>query len=643
MDDWKELKKIAGSLSSNLEYKQAAERYVTALHSLVENNLSGCDNDDPGDDHSLGLKTESAKICSNISFMYFKVWELDGSENSICYAVEYAQKATKFDPTWVKGHYWLSRAYYSRNENDNAIDAMLKFMFYAKGKYVELAKPYLKELKFYTINKVIQSSPSWNLLRFPDNVYVIDPDGAGHFTSLYQLIAQYGNSIAKASILVRPGIYVGTYLLESSEIDIVGDCNVELDPVFNAITEDPPVVFKNVKSPIFLEEAATSQSIQFGNKTIHTNTFSFNKSEIHMKRVTVEELIIHHPIHAVGSKDTNVNINQCSVKSNFSASISTGDNCILSISASIFNDVFGAVLVAGRNTTASLKNCIINNTVGCGVEATDDAKLVDLDSCKISNTKKQGLFVYNSARRAKVTNCLFELNNIEKSVHEGAIQLRDCKAKIADTVIKKQNGGGIVFENGSGKFLKLTIMNCFTAILVQAGVSIKECNVSHCVHGIRICEVISDSVVLESNLITECESDVVRYPKSPWPIVKGESKHRIEEVDLNDSIIGSFCKAQKKARSKNASKRSNIGPVGDVLGINEKESNPFLTPTFNLTCEQCGLSGAQVDGKLQKCGSCKIAVYCSKNCQKKSWKTHKQMCEFYRRADRAYKDEQHKK
>ena len=128
MDDWKELKKIAGSLSSNLEYKQAAERYLTALHSLVENNLSGCDNDDPGDDHSLGLKTESAKICSNISFMYFKVWELDGSENSICYAVEYAQKATKFDPTWVKGHYWLSRAYYSRNENDNAIDAMLKFM-----------------------------------------------------------------------------------------------------------------------------------------------------------------------------------------------------------------------------------------------------------------------------------------------------------------------------------------------------------------------------------------------------------------------------------------------------------------------------------------------------------------------------------
>ena len=88
---------------------------------------------------------------------------------------------------------------------------MLKYMSYAKGKDIKLAKAHLKELKFYTVDKVIQSSPSWNLLRFPDNVYVIDSDGAGHFTSLDQLIAKHGNSIAKASILVRPGVYIGTY------------------------------------------------------------------------------------------------------------------------------------------------------------------------------------------------------------------------------------------------------------------------------------------------------------------------------------------------------------------------------------------------------------------------------------------------
>ena len=310
--------------------------------------------------------------------------------------------------------------------------------------------------------------------------------------------------------------------------------------------------------------------------------------------------------------------------------------------SSIFIDVFGAVLVAGKNSTASLKHCIISNTEGIGVEAKDNAKLVELDSCKISNTKRQGLFVYNSAKKAKVTNCLFELNNIGKSINDVAIQLRNCKAKIADTVIKKQTGGGIVIENGSGKFLKLTIMNCFTAILVQAGVSIEACSVSHCKTGIVICKVISDSVVLESNLITECVNEVVRHPNSPRPIVKGESKHKIKEVDLSNIMLGTFCKAYKKAASTNASKGINIGPVGDVLGINE-ERNPFFTPTSNLTCEDCGLSEAQIDAKLKKCGRCKIAVYCSKNCQQKSWKTHKQMCESYLKGDRAYKDEQHKK
>ena len=92
--------------------------------------------------------------------MYFKVWETDNSEDSICHSVEYAKKATHYDPTWLKGYLRLSKAYYRQNKNDGAIDVMMKFMSYAKEKDIKLAKPFLKELKFYTINKVIQSSPS---------------------------------------------------------------------------------------------------------------------------------------------------------------------------------------------------------------------------------------------------------------------------------------------------------------------------------------------------------------------------------------------------------------------------------------------------------------------------------------------------
>ena len=636
-DDWKELKKIADNLFKNLEYKQAAEKYVTALQNLVKNN-SEFKNEDPHDDHLLVLKTEAAKICSNISFMYFKVWETDHSENSICYSVEYAKKATHYDPTWLKGYLRLSKSYYNRDENDNAIDVMLKFMSYAKEKDIKLAKPYLRDLKFYTIDKVIQSSPSWNLLNFPGNVYVIDPDGAGHFTSLDQLIAKCGNSISEASILLRPGIYIGTYSLENSKIDIVGDCSVVLDPAFNAIKEDPPVIFKNVAFPMPTHKTYGKPS--FGN-LFQLPTFLFYESEIQMKRVTVEDLITIQPIHAVAGADSNIDINQCSLRSMCSASVSTGENSKLSINASIFVDVFGAVIVAGKNTTASLKDCIIDNTVGIGVEVRDNAKSIKLDSCKISNTKRQGLVVCNSAKRAKVIKCLFEVNNIESTINEGAIQLKNCRAKIEDTVIKKQKAAGIVVENGSGKFLNLTIMNCFTAILVQTGVLIKECNISCCITGISICEVISDPVVLEFNSITKCLNEVVRHRKSPLSIVESKSNHQILEFNPSDAMERSFIKDIRKSRKKNASKRFNIGQSGNLLGVNEKKSNLLVSQTPDLPCECCGYIEAQIGHKLKVCARCKIAVYCSKSCQEKAWKTHKQMCESYKTADRGYKEKKH--
>ena len=160
MDNWKELKKIAGNLFTNQEYKQAAEKYIIALQDLVQNNFSKFENVNPHSDDQFGLKTEAAKICSNISLMYLKLWETNVSENSICCSVDYGRKATQYDPTWLKGYLRLSKAYHSRNESDNAIDVMLNFMSCAKEKDIELAKPYLKELKFYTIPKVIQYSPS---------------------------------------------------------------------------------------------------------------------------------------------------------------------------------------------------------------------------------------------------------------------------------------------------------------------------------------------------------------------------------------------------------------------------------------------------------------------------------------------------
>ena len=567
--------------------------------------------------------------------MYFKLWETNKSQDLIGLSVKYAKKAIEFDPAWFKGYLRLSKAYYSRKENGNAIETMMKCMSFAKDKDVELVKPHLKELKFYTHEKVIQSSPSWSLLNFPDNVYVIDPDGAGHFTNLYELAVKYKNSVTKASILVRPGVYIGTHFFYDSNIDIVGECNIEIDPNHGAVTRDPPAIFRNIGSSISGQKCCIYEG-ESGVPILETRTFSLKRSEVRMKRLTVEECVILHGIPAVYGVSSNIDIDQCSVRSKCSVSVATGHGVKLTVTASIFVDVYGAVMVAGRNTSGTLKNCLINSAVGIGVEVRDQAKSVKLDSCTITNTKQQGLVVYNDAKKANVLGCVFEANNIEKTINEGAIQLKSCMVKIQDTVIKNQKGSGIVIEDGNGEFFKLTVDKCFSGILVQAGVLIKECSISGCKFGINICEIISDPVVLESNAITECFYDVGRHPKSPIPLVTGQVNHRIEEIYMNDVMVGRNLKHRRKPRSKKYPKGLNIGPLGDVLGTNEKQEDPFLTATSRLSCRHCGYTEAQVFRKLKKCGKCKMAVYCSESCQKKAWKTHKPMCESNRRANSAY-------
>ncbi|KAJ0401195.1 hypothetical protein P43SY_007614 [Pythium insidiosum] len=51
-------------------------------------------------------------------------------------------------------------------------------------------------------------------------------------------------------------------------------------------------------------------------------------------------------------------------------------------------------------------------------------------------------------------------------------------------------------------------------------------------------------------------------------------------------------------------------------------------------CDQCGtmqrFSAENPEGKLMKCGGCKSTQYCSRQCQKKAWKTHKTECKRLR-------------
>lgn len=51
-------------------------------------------------------------------------------------------------------------------------------------------------------------------------------------------------------------------------------------------------------------------------------------------------------------------------------------------------------------------------------------------------------------------------------------------------------------------------------------------------------------------------------------------------------------------------------------------------------CAQCGVAQKftpdNPEGKLMKCGGCRVTEYCSRECQKKAWKTHKVACKEIR-------------
>ncbi|KAI9056924.1 hypothetical protein FKP32DRAFT_1598804 [Trametes sanguinea] len=56
------------------------------------------------------------------------------------------------------------------------------------------------------------------------------------------------------------------------------------------------------------------------------------------------------------------------------------------------------------------------------------------------------------------------------------------------------------------------------------------------------------------------------------------------------------------------------------------DESPVTHLTHKLQCSHCGKMEQHIKGKLKRCAGCTIARYCSRECQKNAWPTHKEFC-----------------
>ena len=140
-------------------------------------------------------------------------------------AEEYARTSIEYDSTWAKGHLRLAQVLRYTSTED-AVDAMIKFMKIAKKgeRDSAAAKEARVNIKYYTHRKVMMLSPSWHMVKHPNNCYSVDPEGAGHYQDLRQI---YANSAVlhqwatlPFSYLIRPGMYCCNFPIAGAKVHI---------------------------------------------------------------------------------------------------------------------------------------------------------------------------------------------------------------------------------------------------------------------------------------------------------------------------------------------------------------------------------------------------------------------------------------
>ena len=293
----------------------------------------------------------------------------------------------------------------------------------------------------------------------------------------------------------------------------------------------------------------------------------------------------------------------------------------------VFDRCGGGGTLSAQGGKMTIKNSIICNMRQMGIEARVGG-FVYAANCQIYDNQFHGVAV-GPKGTAQVKKCMIWHNKREGIWCGGILEKEDselpCSSNpeggstclIHDNLIFQNGMSGISLDGGSYDVSGNRIFdNWLWGMMVKSRSSTNICNndiFENKCGGIRIGENYSAMVVLDGNSVRDHTGPAVH-------IVKSSKVNRSRESNVYVEMEATGMPDESLIFS--------IPPFISTRNLFEKNNRGQQHPRHMADIVEACCFCSGYSNKLGKCGDCKKASYCSKDCQKQHWRIHKLVCKL---------------
>jgi len=425
----------------------------------------------------------------------------------------------------------------------------------------------------------------------------------------------------KVSFIVTPGIYnfdEGIKIQGSSDVDIVGSPGADPADV---------VVFEN-------------------NSTTNVNSVFVAKATL-----TVTNVVFRITSPKAGGNIIRVRqagkvaLNQCQA-----STWSQNRPCILVMNGSLIAENLtisnalntGVAIMTGGYV--KMRRSAVNNAKVFGVWLSGEDSFVECEDCSFVNCG-QGLSVTSGSKGFKVTKCRISNAGVSKlkSSKVSGIAMEAGAGVVSHSEFLSPGLFAVVARNEARLELDhCSIENCETVGVGLTGgaeATIGHNKIKRCEAAISIQKNAGAKVQLDHNVIQECLDKVRIASAADTPVVEGpQHKCVVKEVEFEDPAArpavkkGAGADVRPKSDGGAALPKDKQKVVQEVKNIiNQSMAKPvdeFVNTAApkERRCANCSKVEDEKENKFKYCSSCRMACYCTPQCQKMGWKAHKKVC-----------------